>query len=255
MPIAISRLLTSAISRCELTHLARAPIDVERAQREHAEYERALVQAGCTLVRVGSDDTMPDAVFIEDTAVVLDEIAVITRPGAASRRAEIDGVAVVLASYRTLAAIESPGTLDGGDVLRIGKRILVGLSPRSNDDGVAQLRAIVAGFGYTVEGVPFTGCLHLKSAATLVAPSLALVNPAWVDAAALGDVGTIAVDPLEPHAANALLIGDVVIYPAECAATARRLEEAGIRLLLVPAGELAKAEGGVTCCSLILDAG
>ena len=250
--IAITRELTSAIARCELTHLARSRIDVATSQREHAAYERALQAAGCTIERVHANDTMPDAVFIEDTAVVLDELAVITRPGAESRRAETSGVATALARHRTLATIAAPGTLDGGDVLCIGRRILVGQSPRSNDDGIAQLGAIVAPYGYTVETVPFQGCLHLKSAVTLVAPDLALINPAWLDASVLGNVRTIEVDAAEPHAANALLIGDIVIYPAEHRATAALLELAGIELRRVPAGELAKAEGGVTGCCLLV---
>lgn len=253
MQIAITRQLTGAIAMCELTHLARTPINVERAQAQHAEYERALGDAGCAVMRLTAADTLPDAVFVEDTAVVLDEVAVITRPGAESRRLETTGVAAALARFRPIATIRAPGTLDGGDVLRIGKRILVGASLRSNEYGIEQLRGFVEPFGYTVESVLFRGCLHLKSAVTLVAPDVALYNPAWVQAGVLGHVQVIEVDPSEPASANALLVGDTIIFPSEHAGTMSRLASMGLELMPVPASELAKAEGGVTCCCLLVD--
>jgi dimethylargininase len=143
--------------------------------------------------------------------------------------------------------------MDGGDVLRADRRIFVGRSARTNDAGIAQLRALARSAGYEVIPVEFQGCLHLKTAATLVAPGLALVNPAWVAPAALAPLETIAVDPTEPMAANALLIGGEVIFPAEFPRTRALLEDAGVRVRPVPAGELAKAEGGVTCGSIIVD--
>jgi dimethylargininase len=197
---------------------------------------------------------MPDSVFIEDTAIVLDELAVITRPGAESRRVETAAVAAAVRSYRPVAAILAPGTLDGGDVLLAGRRLFVGVGYRSNEAGTNQLRAIVSSQGYTVDAVPFTGCLHLKSAASLVADDLVLINPAWVEAARFHPLRTIEIDPSEPYAANALPIGDTIIYPAEHVRTRARLEAAGLKLHTVPADELAKAEGAVTCCSLLLSA-
>ena len=148
--------------------------------------------------------------------------------------------------------ILSPGTVDGGDVLRAGRRLFVGRSARTNADGIAQLRSLARSADYEVMPVEFQGCLHLKTAATLVAPGLALVNPAWVSPAARAPLDTLAIDPTEPMAANALLIGGEVLYPAELPRTRARLEAAGIRVRTVPAGELAKAEGGVTCCSIII---
>lgn len=250
--LAITRELTAAIAHCELTHGTRTAIDVARAQQEHAAYERALETAGCRVRRLSAPEHFPDAVFIEDTAVVFDEIAVVARPGADSRRGETDGVALVLSEYRSLAAIEAPGLLDGGDVLRVGKRVFVGRSARSNDDGIVQLQAIVAPHGYSVEGVDFQGCLHLKSAATLVAPDLALLNPAWVDQRVFRDLAIITVAPSEPHAANALLVGEVVLFPSEHEQTAEALYARGITMIRTPAGEFAKAEGGVTCCCLLV---
>ena len=250
--LAITRDISPAIEHCELTHLERTTIDLARARGEHEVYETVLQELGCEVVRLPAGDDMPDSVFIEDTAVVLDELAVIMRPGAASRRVETAAVAAEVRSHRPVAAILAPGTIDGGDVLRIGRRLMVGAGYRSNDAGIAQLRSIVASQGYTVEAVTFTGCLHLKSAVSLVADDLVLINPAWVDAALFSPLRVIEVDPAEPFAANAVMVGGSVIFPAEHPRTLARLQGAGLDVRIVPAGELAKAEGGVTCCSLLL---
>ena len=251
--VALTRSISSRLAECELTHLVRVPIDIAKARAEHDAYEAALRACGCRVERLAADDDMADSVFIEDTAIVLDEIAVITRPGAASRRRETKGVREALEQHRAIGELTAPATLDGGDVLRIGQRLLVGEGPRSNEEGRRQLAALVAPHGYSVEATPFTGCLHLKTAATLVSDDLVLYNPAWIDARALGGVRTVAIDPAEPFAANAVLIGATVMFPEEYPRTRERLERAGIDLVGVPAGELAKAEGGVTCCSLLLE--
>src|SRR5581483_60237 len=146
--IAITREISPSIVRCELTHVARAPIDVELARRQHEEYERCLASAGCTIRRLPSDAAMPDSVFVEDVAVVFDELALVTRPGAVSRRIETPAVADALRSLRTLRYIEPPGTLDGGDALVTGRRVFIGRSSRTNDAGIAQARSILEPFGY-----------------------------------------------------------------------------------------------------------
>lgn len=252
MPLlALTREISPAIEHCELTHLERTPIDLARARAEHEQYEAALRALGCVVQRLPSGHDMADAVFIEDTAVVLEELAVITRPGVASRRGETAAVSQALRSHRPVAAVLAPGTLDGGDVLRSGRRLFVGSGARSNEAGIRQLWSIVASQGYSVEPVPFAGCLHLKSAATLVADDLVLVNPAWVDPDHFRPLRSLAIDAAEPFAANALRIADTIVYAAEHPRTARRLEQAGLTVRLVPAGELAKAEGAVTCCSLV----
>ena len=253
MRLALTREISPAIVRCELTHLERTPIDVDVARAQHEQYEQALRDLGCTVQRLSSGDDQPDSVFIEDTAIVLGEVAIVAQPGAMSRRSELAVVENELQRHRMMQWIELPGTLDGGDVLRVGRRLFVGTSGRSNADGIAQLRAIVAPFGYTVHPVAITGCLHLKSAATLVGGDLLLVNPAWLDLAAFGELRTLAVDPSEPFAANALRIGERVIHGEEFPRTRERIEREGIAVRPVPASELAKAEGGVTCCSLVFD--
>src|SRR5690242_2361277 len=158
--LALTREISPSIASCELTHLARTPIDLARARAEHAAYEQAPPECGCTVQRLAATAPMADAVFIEDTAIVLGEIAVSTRPGPASRRGEVDAVRAALVAHRQRHELTAPATLDGGDVLRIGRRLLVGAGPRSNTEGRRQLAAIVGPHGYRVESVPVRGCLH-----------------------------------------------------------------------------------------------
>ena len=255
-PIAIIRPVSKRIVDCELTHLARERIDYARAVQQHAQYEAALIRRGCEIVRIPVAHDLPDAVFVEDVAVVLDELAVMTRPGAVSRREEGRDVEPVLASHRDIVRIEAPGTLDGGDVLRLGKRIFVGRSSRTSEEGIAQLRSLVSGFGYEVRAIVVEGCLHLKSAVCAVGENTLMGNRAWVDRRSFGEADWIEIDEREPHAANALWVGNGVIYPRAFVYSAellrRHLEARNASLDLVDASELAKAEGGVTCCSLIL---
>jgi dimethylargininase len=250
--IAITRAPGRSLASCELSFVSRAPIDVDRAIAQHRDYERALEALGCRVIALPALDEHADAVFVEDVALVLDEIAVMTRPGAESRRAEGASVAIVLAGYRPLLHIEAPGTLDGGDVLRIGRAIFVGQSARSNAAGIAQLRELLAPHGYTVRGVATRGCLHLKSAVTQVSPDTVLIQPEWVDAAVFAGYRLIEVDPDEEHAANALRIGEsAVIHPDCFPRTQQRLRDAGVVVTGVDVSELQKAEGAVTCCSLV----
>ena len=251
-PLALVRPVSEALDRCELSHLARVPIDVGRARQQHRLYVELLASLGCTIEWLPAAPESPDAVFVEDTAVVVDEVAVVARPGAASRRGETEAVAAALARRRPLARIEAPGTLDGGDVLRVGKRVFVGRSARSDASGRDQLRAILEPYGYTVEAVTVTGCLHLKSAATEVADGTLLLHPGWLDAAPFAGLDLVPVDPAEPFAANALRLGATVVHPAAFPRTRRRLESHGIEVRPVAADELAKAEGGVTCCSILV---
>ena len=254
MLVAITRGVSARIAACELTHLDRQAIDVDLARAQHRAYEDALAQLGCRVDSLPALDDLPDAVFVEDMAIVLDEIAIVTRPGAESRRPEAAVIAPALANYRRVTFIQSPGTLDGGDVLRIGRRLFVGESGRSNESGIEQLRAVAWPYGYTVTAVPVRGCLHLKSAITEFAPGVVLVNPEWVDQAAFGHVTTIEVDPCEPYGANGLLVSGRLIYPESFPATRRRLEDAGVDVVPVDVSELQKAEGAVTCCSLVFPA-
>jgi dimethylargininase len=261
MLIAITREVSRSIAQCELTHLSRVQIDLELARTQHQHYQQALTELGCKVVSLAEQPDLPDSVFVEDIAIVLDECAVITRPGAESRRPESDSVASTLGEYRKLDFIEAPGTLDGGDVLRVDRTLYVGLSGRSNNAAVDQLQGLIAPYGYLVKAVEVSGCLHLKSAISQVAENTLLVNPRWVKAADFGganfggaDFGAVEwleIDPAEAHAANSLLIGGSIIYPTSFPRTRQRLEQRGIPVVAVDVSELQKAEGAVTCCSLV----
>lgn len=252
--VAVTRELTAAIGNCELTFLHRSAIDFGLAQQQHRDYQSALSSLGCEVVVVPAPPGLADSVFIEDTALVLDDIAVMLRPGVASRQPEVAGVAEVLQQYKPLKAIEPPGTIDGGDLLRVGNRIFAGLSTRSNQSGIQQLRDIVSDFGMTVETVETTKCLHLKSAVSEVAPGTLLINTDWISSLAFKDFEMIPVDKEETHAANALRIGKNLIYPSSFPRTMDALVDRGIDVIPVDLTELQKAEGAVTCCSLIFSA-
>jgi dimethylargininase len=253
MLIALTRDISPAITRCELTHREREPIDLTLARAQHAAYEACLRDAGCRVERLDAGADMPDAVFIEDTAIVFDEVAIITRPGAASRRVETAGVAAALRHYRPLHRMESPAAADGGDALVVGRQLFVGRSSRTNDAGIEDMRRVLTPYGYDVTAVAVKGCLHLKSAATMVGENLLLVNPEWLPSGAFAGFDRIDVHPDEPLAANALQIRDQIIYPTAFPRTLERLHARGLRVCTVDASEVAKAEGAVTCCSLIFE--
>ncbi len=252
MFLAITREVSRSIIHCELTHLARTPIDVERARRQHAQYEAALKELGAAVLSLPEDPDLPDSVFVEDTALVFDEFAVILCPGAESRRPETTSIRRVLAPYRQLFEIQPPARVDGGDLLRVGRHVYMGISTRSDTNAAEQLQDLLKPFGYDLTVVPVTGCLHLKSAVTQVSEDRLLLNPAWVDKSLFRGVKFIETDASEPYAANAVMLGGPVIYPASFPRTQMRIEDAGIQVVNVEAEELAKAEGAVTCCSVIL---
>lgn len=249
--MALTREITPAIARCELTHLARVPIDLDLARRQHEQYEQLLSSLGCTVRRLAAEPEMADSVFIEDTAAVFDEVAIVMRPGAPSRQKETAAVAEALAPYRHLEKISAPGIADGGDILVAGRRVFVGISTRTNRDAAAQMRRWLEPFGYTVDELRVSGCLHLKSAVTAIGDQLLLVNRDWIDVSRLDGFATIDVDREEPYAANALRVGGAIVFPEEFPRTRDALASRGIDVRIVPAGELAKAEGAVTCCSLL----
>ena len=220
--------------------------------RQHRDYTQSLRALGCSLEWLPPLPNSPDGVFVEDTAVVLAEIAVVTRPGATSRRGETPSVATALAQRAGVSLIAEPGCLEGGDVLHIGRTLHVGASGRTNAAGVAQLAALLDPYGYRVAPVSLAGCLHLKSACSFIPPDVLLVNPRWVDPATFGPLRVIAVDEREPHAANTLTIGSTTLVSAAYPHTRRRLEAAGVGTRVVDVSELHTAEGGLTGMSLLL---
>lgn len=253
MRVAITRKVSPSINQCELTHLDRAPIDLALANAQHGAYERCLSSLGCNVVSLPAEAAQPDSVFVEDVAIVLDEVAVITRPGAESRRSETTSIANALEPYRALLFMEAPATLDGGDVLRIGRKLYVGVSGRTDTNAVEQLGHILEPYGYAVEGVPVRGCLHLKSAVTQVSPDTVLINPSWILRDAIAGMKTIEIAPGEDYAANSLLVSSTIVYPTCFPRTRERLEKHELQIDTLDVSELQKAEGAVTCCSLIFE--
>ena len=254
MKIAITRQVSPAINQCELTHIAREPIDYERACAQHEQYEQALRTLGLDVISLEAEPDMPDSVFVEDVALVLEECAIMLNPGAASRRPEVATVEKALTPYREIFHIQPPGTVDGGDILKVDRTVYIGVSSRSTENAIAQMDAILQPRNYQVQAVNVTGCLHLKSAVTQVGKDTLLINPEWVSKDDFPGMQFIDVDPSESYAANAVLVGDTIIYPSSFPKTQAKLQATGIRMLIVDADELAKAEGAVTCCSLIFRA-
>ncbi len=213
MHIAITRQVSRSIGNCELTFVPRTRIDVARARAQHGEYEAALKTLGLAVLSLPEEPDLPDSVFVEDIALVLDECAIMTRSAAASRRPESSSIEKALQPYRELAHIVAPARIDGGDILRIGKDIYIGLSQRTDTNAIEQVQELAGRFGYAVHAVAVTGCLHLKSAITQIGPTTVLINPAWVDKQAFPGVDFVEVDASEPYAGNALLVGDTVDLP------------------------------------------
>jgi dimethylargininase len=249
--IALTREVSPSIVNCQLTHLARERIDVERARAQHAEYERALERLGCVVRRLPAGSDMPDSVFVEDIGIVFDEIAVVARPGAVSRRAEVAEVVKALSRHRPIVQIVAPGTLDGGDVLVAGRSVFVGRTSRTNEAGIGQLRAAVASYGYSVLPVSVRGCLHLKSAITALDDRTLLANRQWIVEEEFTAFDVLDVDATESMAANIVRVGNGLLYAAAFPRTLERLERRGYVVTAIDVSEIAKAEGAVTCCSLI----
>jgi dimethylargininase len=252
--VAIVRPPTKALARCELTHIERKPIDTDRALAQHAGYASALSALGATVIVLPPEPELPDAVFVEDVAVVLDELAVMTHPGAASRRPEVETVAEALAPYRPLQRMTPPATLDGGDVLRIGRTLYVGRSTRTNEAGIEQLHSFVEPHGYAVRAVPVDYSLHLKGTCSHLGGGAVLVNASWVDPAAFGARQIVEVHPAEPRAANTFPVNDTLVTSDQYPQTRKRIEALGYRVRAVALTELHKAEAGGSCMSLVFRA-
>lgn len=257
MPLAFTRAVSPRLPECALTHLGRQPIDVARATSQHAAYEQALRDAGCNVVRLPELADDPDAVFVEDTALLLGEHAIITRPGVPSRAREIYSTAEGLKPHFDVHFL-SAGTLDGGDVLRIENTLYVGQSSRTDAAGTQALEAIVSPLGYWVVPVELDRCLHLKTAVTFCGlddqgvPTV-LVNAQWVDPGYFSGVEPLWVPPEEPFAANVVRAGDRLLMAAGSPTTAAWLQERGFTVVELDVSELQKAEAGGTCMSLIAD--
>jgi len=253
MLAALTRGVSPALAACELTWIPRQEIDIALAVEQHHAYERTLSELGLHVISLPAEPDMPDAMFVEDPILVLDEVAVLTRMGAESRRAEGQGLAAAVAPFRPLRSLRESATLEGGDVMRIGRDLFVGLSSRTNEAGIAQLQAELEGFRYRVRPVEVRGCLHLKSACCSLGDGKILANPEWLDVAALHAFQIVPVAADEPGAANVLRIGDTVLMPSCFPHTEALLRAGGLKVRTVDISELIKAEAAVTCSSVVFE--
>ena len=253
MVTAITRAVSPAIVHCELSFIPRQPIDLQIAVAQHQAYEQLLEKLGAHVVSLPAEPDLPDSMFVEDPAIVLDELAVIFSLGTESRRPEAASLAQAISQFRKLERVTLPGTLEGGDILRIGRKLFVGVTKRSNAEGIRQLSGILAPHNYEVIAVPVRGCLHLKSAVTYLGRNILLANRAWFDAASFAAYDCIEVDPAEPHAANALALANTIIFPVSFPRTRARIESAGFHVTPLDISELQKAESGLTCSCLLFE--
>jgi len=249
--MALTHVPSPNMQQYERTFVGDQWIDYELALKQHAGYENTLRQCGAEVVTVDVNRSMADCVFIEDTAIVLDELAVMMSPGAESRRGEPRGIEPVLRRYREVERVSLPGTIDGGDVVRAGRVLYVGVSLRTNVAGIDALRAVLKPHGYTVTAVPVQHCLHLKSACSSLPDGRFLVNADWIDASSLPASLLIHVPAGESWAGDVLVAGDTVVYSDAFPRTGELLAASGYGVASVSVSEFAKAEGGVTCMSLV----
>lgn len=250
--IAFTHQVSPRLSDAELTHVDPKAIDLDLAIEQHARYEDALRSLGADVRRLEVNVQCPDGVFIEDTMLVLPEVLIATSMGVESRRAESGRVLEALELDRPSESIELPGTIEGGDVLQVGKRLLVGLSSRTNEQGVEQLSRIVSKFGFNVSAIPVTGALHLKTACCAIDDDRLLVNSDWLDARALPAFDLVHVPEMEPWGANLIRWNHRILMSASNPRTAEKLMGLGIEISTTDISEFEKAEGGVTCMSLIV---
>ena len=252
MLVALTRGVSSNIGDCLLTHLTRQQIDAEKAINQHRAYEDCLRQVGLRVISLPGEPELPDSVFIEDPAIVLDEIALIGRMGAVKRRAEAESLAPVLSAVRPLKFMDGPGTLEGGDRVRIGRTLFVGVSSRTNMRGVEQLRTMLGPYDYEVRPVKVKGCLHLTTGCSYIGRHTVLMNSDWIDAGVFKDFEIITTPPEEPWAANTIAIGDgAILVSASFPRTRALLEQRGFEVHVADISELEKAEAGLSCMSLI----
>ncbi len=253
MTIAITRLPAASIANCELTFIDRVVIDYAKAEQQHRAYREALEACGVAVVTLPTADALPDSVFVEDTAIILDEVAIITPMGIASRRPEPALIEAELARYRPLAHIRLPATIEGGDVMRLGKAIFVSPSTRTNAAGIEALRQLAAPYGYSVTAVTLRDCLHLKSACTALDDRTILVNSAGVDTTLFDGYELVEVAADEAGAANVVRANGSILMNSQYPQTAAIIEQQGYQVCAVDTSEFTKAEAAMTCMSLIVE--
>lgn len=253
MLTALTRKVSSSIAECQLTFMERQTIDYRKACKQHQEYESILQSLGFGVLSLCQQPHLPDAVFVEDGAVVVDEVAVISLPARASRRGEVHSLAQTLGQYKPIEYLQGDAYLEGGDVIQDGKTLYVGLSTRTNLQGASQLRKILSRYNYEVRTVTVSGCLHLSTAASCLPSGVVLANPRWVDTTVFTGCEIVNVPASEPWGANVLMLDDTIIVPQACQETGTLLRQRGFAVRMIDISEFQKAEAGLTCMSLLFD--
>ena len=248
--LAITRGIGASFSRAIVQHAPVTPIDVAAARREHAAYVEALQALGFEVIVLAADERFPDGCFVEDCAVVHEGRALMTRPGAPSRRGEVEGLRETLARLAQVETMQAPATLEGGDCLRIGQRLYVGLGARTNAAGLERAREVFAPVGLEVIGVPIGDLLHLKCICSSPGPGHVLVAADTVAPTTFADVDAIVVPPDEAHAANCVAADGAVLIPWGCPVTAKALQGAGYRVATIDNEQIRRADGALTCLSI-----
>jgi dimethylargininase len=248
---AITRGVSRKIAACELTYRSREEVNYEKAATQLERYCELLREWGLDLMPLAASDSYPDCCFVQDTAVVLDEVCIIASMGAPARRGEVSEIEKLITPFRTIRRIFSPATLDGGDVVQFGKRLFVGLSSRTNARGIAALGRIVEAFGYTVVPVTVKGGLHLTTGCGIVNDETVLLNPRWLDASAFKGLRQLHVSEKEPWAANTIRVDDAVCLEEGAPRTLDLVQPHVGSIDTLDISEFRKAEGSLSCLSLI----
>lgn len=254
MRIALTRPVSPRIGQCQLTYMKRQPISYERALKQHSEYKCALQKLGLRVISLPSEPELPDSVFVEDTALVLNELAVIGATAVASRHPELLAIKDFLSQYREIESLGEGAKFEGGDVVRRGKTIYVGESRRTCQNAFERLHKVLEPLGYNLRRVRVLHCLHLSTGATYVGNDTILANPKWIDVSAFTDCRVISVCEEEPWAANTLTVDGVVLMPEGFPKTRFVLEQNGFCVHTVDISEFLKAEGSVSCLTNLIDA-
>ncbi len=243
--------ISRSLPHCQLLYLAAQEFNVPLAIKQHSSYIAALRAVGVVLTILPEEPDLPDAAFVEDVVLIFDELAVICRSGCSSRKTEAGKMLPIVAELRPFFRIMPPGTLEGGDVLRLEKTLFVGLSSRTNREGIRQLEEIVRPFDYRVISVRVTGCLHLKTAITAPGRELLIANPEWIDPAPFRGFDVLTVPETEPWSANTLPVNGRVFIAGSAPRSAALLESRGLDVHPIDISELQKAEAGLTCLSVL----
>lgn len=250
--VALTRSVSPHINDCQLTYMSRQLIDYNKAVDQHRAYCQILLAMGLDVVSLPETPELPDAVFVEDSALVLDEIAVLGATGVPGRRSEVHSVHEFLAKHREVVTIDAGARFEGGDAIQRGRRLYVGQSTRTCMRAIECLAEILSSYSYEVQPVRVSGCLHLSTGASYLEEDVVLVNPEWVDVAAFADCEILSVPKEEPWAANVLEVNGGILMAEGFPGTQRLLQDRGFNVLTTDISEFMKAEAGITCLTNIL---